>query len=301
MIPEVTAVGELLCDLLPGQQRPGGAPANFAFHVQQLGARARLISRVGNDEHGRFLLEHLKRNGLATTEIQIDPAAPTGTAEVVLTKEGVPGFAITPHVAWDRIIATEEAMAGMGQAHAIYFGSLAQRSPQARDAIRTLVSAIPPEALRIFDPNLRSPRLDHEILVWSIGAANVVKLSEEELTALAPVFGVAGNDRDCVAQLGRRQNLKAIALTRGARGSFLWTPHETAECPAIQVTVRDTVGAGDAYTAALTLGLMRRWPAAQIVQRAGEIAAFVCSQPGAMPLLPDTLRAPFSKSPCSIS
>lgn len=301
MIPEVMAVGELLCDLLPGQRRPGGAPANFAFHVQQLGARARLISRVGHDEHGRFLLEHLQRNGLATTDIQIDPAAATGTAEVVLTKEGVPGFAITPHVAWDQIIVTGEAVAGLGRAQAVYFGSLAQRSRQTREAIRTLVSATPPEALRIFDPNLRSPLLDREILGWSMDAANVVKLSEEELTALAPVFGLAGDARECIAHLGRQRKLKAVALTRGARGSLLWTPRETAECPAIQVTVRDTVGAGDAYTAALTLGLLHHWPATQIVRRAGEIAAFVCTQSGAMPRLPEPLREVFLQSPSAIN
>lgn len=192
----VAAIGEVLCDLLPGQTRPGGAPANFAFHVQQLGAQARLISRVGNDENGRFLREQLQQNGLATTEIQIDPDASTGTAAVVLTKEGVPNFAITPDVAGDRIVATQEARAGASQADAVYFGSLGQRSRPSRDAIRGFVSASPPDALRVFDSNLRSPLPDPEILGWSLDAANVIKLSEEELTAVAPLFGLAGGSGD---------------------------------------------------------------------------------------------------------
>lgn len=293
MKPTITAVGEVLCDLLPERQRAGGAAANYAFHAQALGASVNLISRIGDDAHGRFLSAHLASNRLATGGIQIDPQMPTGTAAVLLSDDGVPSFDITPNVAWDRIAATADALAQAGRADAVYFGSLAQRSPNSREAVRALVSATPPGSLRIFDPNLRSPALDQETLRWSIDAANVVKLSEEELCALAPVLGLAGEAHDCLAQLGRSRNLRAATLTRGARGSLLWTPAETAEALGIEAAIQDTVGAGDSYLAALTLGLLFNWPASQVVQRANQIAAFVCTQSGAMPSLPYMLRAPF--------
>ena len=289
----VVGLGEVLWDLLPSGPQLGGAPANFAYHAQALGARAQVISRVGDDENGREGLRRLQTRGLDCSTIQHDESAPTGTVTVSLGENGVPDFTIRENAAWDQIVATPEALAAVREADAICFGTLAQRDPRSREALRTLVSAARASALRILDLNLRPPHWQPETILWSISGANVLKLNHEELATLAPMLQLSGDERECVAQLGRRYGLVAVALTRGPRGSLLWTPSETVEHYGVAVEVRDTGGSGDAFTAALSLGLLAQWPLSKISDHANAVAAFVCSQDGAMPTLPDSLQTRF--------
>ena len=155
----VVGLGEVLWDLLPSGPQLGGAPANFAYHAQALGARAQVISRVGDDENGREGLRRLQTRGLDCSTIQHDESAPTGTVTVSLGENGVPDFTIRENAAWDQIVATPEALAAVREADAICFGTLAQRDPRSREALRTLVSAARASALRILDLNLRPPPL----------------------------------------------------------------------------------------------------------------------------------------------
>lgn len=273
---KIVALGELLWDLFPTGPTLGGAPANFTLHAQGLGAEARLISRVGADSLGAEALRILRERGIPVDTIPVDADAPTGTVEVAVAADGQPTYRILEHVAWDRITVTPEARAAVANADALCFGTLAQRDPRSRAAIRELLSLAKPDGLRIFDVNLRTPFWTADVIAESLALCNVVKLNEDELA-------VVGLDLET---LRARYDLKLVALTRGANGSVLLTAEQRSEHPGIPTTVRDTVGAGDSFAAALTVGLLAGEPLPTIHDRASRVAAYVCSQPGATPLLP---------------
>ncbi|MEI6073672.1 MAG: carbohydrate kinase [Verrucomicrobiae bacterium] len=279
---QVLAVGEILWDLLPSGKQLGGAPANFAYHAHALGAGARLISRVGNDPLGLEILDRLRTLGLPTGGVSVDPAAPTGTVSVEIQPDGQPRFIIQESVAWDRLEAGDPV-----QADAVCFGTLGQRCATARQAIRAAVSAVPAGALRVFDINLRQQFYSREIIESSLALADALKLNDTELPVLAGMFDLAGEPRSQLDALAGRYQLRAVALTRGANGSLLLGGGVWSDHPGLSVKVVDAVGAGDAFTAAWTLGLLARHPLDKINQRANEIAAFVCTQPGATPVYPN--------------
>jgi fructokinase len=290
---EIVGLGEVLWDLLPAGRQLGGAPANFICHAHALGASARLISRVGDDPLGREIVTRLAGLGMPTATIAMDGEAPTGTVSIEVSADGQPRFTIHENVAWDRIEACEEALAVVARADAICFGTLAQRTPVARDAIGKLLGAAQPEAMIIFDINLRAPFYNDDVIARSLTVANVLKLNEQELPILARIFELKGPIERQLAALADRFGLRLVALTRGAEGSMLFADGELVGKPAIPTPVLDTVGAGDAFTAALVAGALRGWPLEKIAECAGAIAAYVCSQPGATPPLPEALRAPF--------
>jgi fructokinase len=287
---KVVAVGEVLWDLLPSGRQLGGAPANFACHARALGADTRLATRVGDDALGREAVERLRLLGLPTDTVGVDPEAPTGTVNVEVGSGGQPHFTIRQDVAWDRLTADEAALALAAEADAVCFGSLAQRDPRSRQAIRTLVGATRPGAWRIFDVNLRPPFVVPEVLEVSLGLANVLKLNDQELPALAGILGLPGDTRGQMAELARRYGLGLVALTRGAAGSLLLAGGQWSDHRGLPTEVCDTVGAGDAFTAAIVVGLLAGWPLERINQAANEVAAFVCTQPGATPALPEDMR-----------
>lgn len=272
----------------------GGAPANFALHARALGADAALVSRVGDDARGHEIIERLGTAGLPTHLIAVDASAPTGTVVVELAGVGQPNYTICEAVAWDRIEASASARAAVAKCDAVCFGSLAQRAPASRDAVRALVAAARPEALRVFDINLRQSFYSREIVEASLELANVLKLNDAELPVLAGMFSLGGDARSQLAQLARIFGLRTIALTRGGRGSLLLDRNEFSEHAGLVAEVQDTVGAGDAFTAALVRGLLHDWPLAATNQRANEVAAFVCSQSGATPPLSAEMRAKFA-------
>lgn len=279
-------LGEVLWDILPAGRQLGGAPANFAYHAHALGAEARVISRVGNDALGREILERLRAIGLSTDGIGVDESAPTGTVTVEVQADGQPRFTIHENVAWDRITADETSLAFAARADAICFGSLAQRSEASRRSIRAILAATKPETLRVFDINLRQHFYSRDIVESSLVSANALKLNSDELPVLADVFGLRGDAKSQIADLARRFELRAVALTRGASGSLLLVDGTWSDHPGIRVKVVDAVGAGDAFTARWALGLLAGEPLDAINCRANEIAAFVCTQPGATPTYP---------------
>jgi fructokinase len=287
-------LGEVLWDLLPTGKQLGGAPANFAYHAHALGAEGVVISRIGDDALGREIFERLRNLGLRTDGITIDPNAPTGTVSVALDAQGHPSYTIHENVAWDRITADEAALAQAQLADAICFGSLAQRSETSWQNIRALVGATPSPALRIFDINLRQHFYSREIIEASLHLANVLKINDTELPVLAHLFELPGDARGQITELAARFDLRCVALTRGGSGSLLFSNGQWAEHPGLRVAVQDTIGAGDAFTAAMALGFLAGWPLELVNQRANEVAAFVCSQSGATPLLPAELRQIFA-------
>jgi len=289
-------VGEILWDVLPAGKQLGGAPANFAYHAHALGAEARVVSRVGADPLGREILDRLRTLGLPNDGITEDPSVPTGTVTVALDARGTPSYTIHENVAWDFLSAEEPIMRTAARADAICFGTLGQRNPVARTAIRRLVQALPETALRIFDINLRQHFWSRELIQESLGLANVLKLNDEELPVVAKLLGWDTSETACLEELAVRFRLQAVALTRGARGStLLLAGNIPVHHPGARLTIADTVGAGDSYTAALALGLLHGHSAEAILAFAHRVADYVCTQPGATPPLPPELRHHFSR------
>jgi fructokinase len=294
MRPLVIGIGEVLWDVLPSGPRMGGAPANFACHAQALGAEGAIVSSVGADELGSQLLERLAGLGVLTAGISINASRPTGTVAVELGPDGQPGYTICEGAAWDHVEAQEGALSMMSAASAICFGTLGQRSASSRRAIRRLIQAVPPQAIRVFDVNLRQSFYSSELIHDSIDLANVIKLNDSELPVIADFMNLRGSLRDQLEAVLERYELRMIAYTRGADGSILWDGAHWCEHPGLASGVKDTIGAGDSFGAAATLGLLQGWPLEWISATANEVAAHVCSCVGAIPPMPEPLRRRFA-------
>ena len=294
----VIGVGEVLWDLLLTGPQLGGAPANFAYHAHALGAEAQVITRVGKDDYGREIIRRFHEMGLPETGVQIDETAPTGTAKVALSGDGLAHFTIQENVAWDSMAVTDEAVAVARRADAICFGSLAQRCEASRNTIQYLVAATPPDALRVFDINMRQQFYSSDVVEKSFRLANVLKLNDDELPRLADMFSLTGSTEDQIGQLAQTFSLRLVALTRGPNGSLLYQKDNGevrwSDCPSRPIKVVDTVGAGDSFTAVLVLGLLRKMDLDEINTVANEVARYVCSQPGATPALPVEFARRFS-------
>ena len=287
---QILSIGEVLWDLLPTGAILGGAPANFAIHAQALGAQARIVSRVGDDAPGHEILRRLQDLGMDTGFIGLDSQLPTGSVSVALAADGQPQYEIHENVAWDAIALTDPIERVAGETHAACFGTLAQRLPQSRAAIQKLVAALPSDSLRVLDINLRQSFYSRQVIETSLKLANVLKLNETELPVLAGMFDLRGSAQSQLAALADQFQLRAVAFTMGSRGSCLMLEGAWSEHGGVPVMVQDTVGAGDAFTAAFVMGLLAHWPLPAIQQHASEVAAFVCSQTGPTPVLPERFR-----------
>jgi len=289
MKPLVIGIGEILWDLLPAGPRMGGAPANFACHAHALGANATVISRVGDDDAGKLLLESLGRLGVSTSAIDRDPEHPTGTVEVSLAADGQAQFRIIEGVAWDHLKISPQLLQLSARAEAICFGTLGQRSDVSRQTIQQIVAATPANALRILDVNLRQSYYNASILHDSLELANICKLSDAELPEIADLLGLEGDICTQLDQLVQRYQLRLVVFTRGGNGSVLTDGKKWSDHPGLPADVKDTIGAGDSFTAATTMGMLLKWPLRKVSHTANQVAAHVCSQHGAVPELPDEL------------
>ena len=279
----LVGLGELLWDLLPGGKQLGGAPANFAYHCQALGAEAALVSAVGSDAPGREILDDLKGHGLDLAHVATLSEHPTGTVSVEIDDEGKPKYVIHEGVAWDAIPSSPELLDLASRADAVGFGSLAQRSEASRATIRAFLKATRPDCLRVFDINLRQAYYGEEVVRESLKLSNVLKLNDEELPVVGEMLSLGGTEREILDALTAEFSLDAIALTRGGDGCLLHTPDAVAEHGGFAPErIADTVGAGDSFTAAFVMGLLRGDGLDTICEQANRLAAFVCSQKGAM-------------------
>jgi fructokinase len=278
----------MLWDVFPEGKKLGGAPLNFSHHCSQLGASAHPVSAVGADADGAEIRQILASKNLPDAQVQTDTAHPTGRVNVTL-QNGKPTYEILAEVAWDYIRFDQNLRDLASRADAVCFGSLAQRSPVSRTTIQAFLEAMRPEALRIFDVNLRQNFYSKEILETSLRHANIFKLSDEELPTLARFFDLTGQVLNQLQALRGMFDLRLVAYTRGGEGSLLVTANETSDHPGIPTEVVDTVGAGDSFTATLSMGLLQNLPLAEINRRACQVASFVCSQSGATPQLPSNL------------
>lgn len=293
--PCVVAVGEVLWDMLPDDLQLGGAPLNFVWHAAALGSRALVLSRIGRDTLGERILDELDARSVSTALLQQDECASTGIATIDLNGDGEPEFHLADDSAWDFIEVSAAALGAFQQADAVYFGSLAQRAHRSRRSIQHLVAASRPDALRIFDANLRTPHIDREVVEASLELATVLKVNDAELPILAAMFDLPPDTLEAHArQLARRFDLAVVACTLGGCGSFILEGDRIDRHPGVPVEVVNTVGAGDAFTAALAMGLLAGAPLDVISATANAIAAHVCGHPGATPILPESLCLRFS-------
>jgi fructokinase len=280
----VVGLGELLWDLLPSGKQLGGAPTNFAYITNLLGDNGIPASRLGNDALGNEALQRLKQLGLSAEFVQQDSLHATGTVKVEIDDRGQPRFEILQPVAWDFLEWTPPWRRLAAEVDAVCFGSLAQRSAQSQSTIRAFLTATRPQAVRIFDVNLRQNFYSRQVLAESMKLATIVKLNHEELPKIMQVLELAGpNDKESAQRLQSAHGLKLICVTRGDGGSLLVSADECSEHPGIKIKVADTVGAGDAFTAALVHGYLRGTPLAQINETANRVGAWVASQSGATP------------------
>lgn len=288
----VVGMGEALWDMLPEGKKIGGAPANFAYHVSQFGLSSCVVSAIGDDSLGKEIIENFAPKGLNHHIAQVP--YPTGTVQVDIDQAGIPQYEIKENVAWDNIPYTAHLEALAENTKAVCFGSLAQRSVVSRSTINRFLDAMPQtdDTLIVFDINLRQGFYNKEILCNSMKRCNILKINDEELILVSRMFGYPGIDLQdkCWILLGK-YNLKMLILTCGINGSYVFTPGHVSFQPTPQVEVADTVGAGDSFTAAFIASLLKGKSVTEAHHLAVQTSAYVCTQNGAMPLLPAQLTA----------
>jgi fructokinase len=278
----VVGVGEILWDLLPDGPRLGGAPFNAIAHLGRFGCRTAFVSAVGRDELGQRAMAEATRLGVSTALIEVNEL-PTGVVRVDLDQEGVPTYQIVSPAAYEARAPLPPDLAVEGGVDLVVFGTLAQRFEGVRAATEQIVHASP-GAARLYDVNLRPGCWDPPLLERLLGLATVVKLNEDEQATLAVTLGLPTSsiERFARAACGRFE-LRGVCVTRGAAGAALLLDDGYRDAPAPQVDVVDTVGAGDAFAAALGYGLIRSWTASEILSVATRLGAFVAARPGALP------------------
>jgi fructokinase len=294
--PVVVGMGEVLWDMLPGGKKMGGAPANFAYHARAIGADSYAISCVGDDPLGQELLDRFVQLGLSRRYVAVDRHHPTGTVDVHLDADGKPYFVIHEEVAWDYMPPNPLFHEVIDVADAVCFGSLAQRSPVSRATIGELLGAVPDTCYCIFDVNLRQRFYSRDVIFCGLKAADVLKLNDDELPVIAELLKLPGQDDDAwMSALLSGFDLELLVLTRGSHGSVLLGPTGRSEHDGFPAEVADTVGAGDAFTATVAMGLLRGLELDAINEHANRVASFVCGQSGATPELPDELTTPLRR------
>lgn len=293
----VIGLGEALFDCLPTGRKLGGAPANFAYHVSQFGFDSCAISAIGDDELGQEIIDTFDKVGLHYCLPKVD--FPTGTVQVTLNDKGIPQYEICLGVAWDNIPLTEELLSMAKEAKAVCFGSLAQRSATSRATINAMLEAMPADTLKVFDINLRQQWYNREIIENSLLHCNILKINDEELDIVAPMLLSVKTDPSALIAQDKEKTLRVcralielyelhlLILTCGTNGSYVITKDACSFVDTPKVEVADTVGAGDSFTGAFIAKLLQGADITQAHEIAVKVSAFVCTQSGAMPILPE--------------
>ncbi len=283
----IVAVGEILWDVIGEHEYLGGAPLNFAAHVQKLGHEAFLVSAVGTDDRGRCTLDRLRQWGLSTQFVQVLQGKDTGTAQVELDRDGKPSFQIMRPAAYDFVTLTDEQLRSLFELQPdwIYFGTLYHMSAQALESTLKLLQAAP-SARHFYDVNLREGNWNLALVEQLSSHADVIKLSDSEaefLDGLLNADGEEGSVEYLCRRWADRYHCKTVCVTLGERGCAILNQGTYCESPGYKVQVADSVGAGDAFAAALLHGLEQRWDTRRLGCFANAVGALVASRPGATP------------------
>ncbi|MFI3316806.1 MAG: carbohydrate kinase [Rikenellaceae bacterium] len=287
----IVGLGELLWDVLPDGKKIGGAPGNFAYHSSQFGFDSAVVSAIGHDKLGDEIKENLDKKGLGGIIERVE--YPTGVVQVALDDNGVPIYDIKENVAWDNIPYTAELEALAQQTLAVTFGSLAQRNVVSRSTINRFLDAMgdDEDSYKIFDINLRQGFYTRETICNSMDRCNILKINDEELVAISRMFGYPGIDlQDKCWILLAKYKLKMLILTCGVNGSYVFTPGNVSFVETPKVDVADTVGAGDSFTATFISAILNGEGVNDAHRKAVRVSAYVCTQHGAMPVIPENLK-----------
>ena len=281
----IVGMGEALWDCLPEGRKLGGAPANFAYHVGQFGWKTVVVSAIGNDALGDEILDRLADVNLEHKIVRVP--YPTGTVQVTLSGEGIPAYEICENVAWDNIPWSEELEELAKRTKAVCFGSLAQRSAVSRNTILRFLGTMDADTERIYDINLRQSFYSLEVIEESLKRATILKLNDEEIEVVKALLQITGEPQEVCRQLiAKYDSLRMVIVTCGAIGSYVFTADETSYVETPKVEVADTVGAGDSFTATFCANILKGKPIKEAHKLAVQVSAFVCTQNGAMPVLP---------------
>ena len=288
----IVGMGEVLWDMLPEGKKIGGAPANFAYHVSQYGFDGCVVSAVGDDKLGNEILESFNNRRLNYL-IQRVPY-PTGTVQIELDEAGIPCYEIKENVAWDNIPFTVDLEKLAKKTRAVCLGSLAQRNTVSRETINRFLDVMSDAAgqYRVFDVNLRQGFYDKEILCNSMKRCNILKINDEELIAVSRMFEYPGiNLEDKCRALLSEYGLEILILTCGVNGSYVFTRENVSFVNTPKIEVADTVGAGDSFTATFISAILKGKSIREAHELAVEVSAYVCTQNGAMPELPISIKS----------
>jgi fructokinase len=287
--PLIVAVGEVLWDVFPDGARLGGAPANFAVHCAALGARAALVSCVGDDPLGQDAVLGVAKHKVDNQRIYVDKAHPTGKVKVTLVN-GQPSYQIVEEVAWDHILWCDELEALAKTANAICFGTLAQRAKNSRETIQKFVAAAREDCLCVLDVNFRQHYYSADVVRQSLALANVLKLNDEEVPLIRSFVGGVEDLDTFLDDLRVRYHLQWVVLTLGQGGCRVFGSDGFLNVESEPQKVVDTVGAGDAFTAAFIGHLLLGAHIETCAKQANAVGGFVVTQEGAMPSLPTSFR-----------
>lgn len=285
----VVGLGEVLWDMLPEGRKIGGAPVNFAYHAGQFGIDTMAVSAIGNDKLGEDTIAEM--NGKHLNHIFPSVPYPTGSVQVSLDEKGVPAYDIKENVAWDNIPFTNEIESVARSCRAVCFGSLAQRNAVSRNTIRKFIESTPDGCIRIFDINLRQNFYTSNVIHDSLELCNILKINDEEIMLVSRMFNYDSSNIENVCRTIMEDfSLEMVILTCGTKGSYIFTKGGVSFMPTPKVNVADTVGAGDSFTGSFCAAILRGLPVAEAHKKAVEVSAYVCTQNGAMPEIPESMK-----------
>lgn len=277
----VVAIGEILWDVFPSFKKAGGSSTNVALHLHKQGINSKLISAVGQDEHGAALLNFLEKHQFPTTLVQIHETLPTSTVSVLLDDRQQATYQINQPVAWDEIALTPSALSAVSEADAFVYCSLTCRNVESKDTILTLLTKA---KLKIFDINLRAPFYNMDTLTMLLLAADILKINDDELAILKhELHLIDTTEEQLLKQLAHRFNIQIICLTLGGKGAQVLYKDQLLVHKGYAVDVVDTVGAGDAFLATFVSSYLNGFPIATVLDRACKVGAFVAGKEGANP------------------
>lgn len=278
----IACLGEVLWDILPDQELPGGAPMNVAYHLQKLSQSVAMVSATGNDEHGRRLLRLMEQMQLSTAYVQTKQHAATGKVNAWMDAHNDMQYEILYPVAWDYITwnpALDTLLKGDDLQY-IVFGSLMGRHEVSRD---TLQQALQSNAIKVLDINLRTPWYSRETLEWLLNSCQLLKLNIAELELISSWYGDWTTQEDQVAALSSRFHIDTIVVTLGSKGCMAYIQGAFYYQEGQPVKVADTIGSGDAFLAGFLVSRLQNFSPARSLAYANALGALVASRSGGCP------------------
>lgn len=276
----IICIGEILWDSVPLGLFLGGAPFNVAYHLNKFGSDAKIVSCVGDDELGHEAIKRISANGMSTDLIQINEHQKTGFVSVNFGAQGIPVYNIQKPASWDFITSTEDLQQTLSNADVIVFGTLAQRMDTSRKTIESIKNL---SALKVLDLNLRTPYDDKKIVFSSLKIADFLKVNTEELSKLKKWFDLPSKDKFAVRKLLEMFQIDCMAITHGAEGAEFYSGSDYIKSEGQDIEVMDTIGAGDAFLAALLTGYLRERSMKESLLLANKLGAFVATRYGGTP------------------